>query len=70
MRVLLELYRTADGHFCGRIARGEGGSEFPFYGVLGLVGLLEDLDPEEPPEAVEGSAGLADPEAGGRPPAS
>ena len=70
MRVRLELYRTADGHFCGRVARGEGGAEFPFYGVLGLVGLLEEFDPEEPPKAVEGSADLADPQSGGRPPAS
>lgn len=49
LHLVMEIYRSPAGHFSGRILPENGRAALPFSGILDLVGVLEALEPEEPP---------------------
>ena len=53
MRVLIDLFRTADGRLEG-VVHAPGGGAAAFAGVLDLLRVLEGIDLQRPPADREG----------------
>ncbi len=53
VRVVMEIFRSAAGHFSGRVLPDGGRAPVPFSGILDLVRVLEELEPEAPSPGID-----------------